>query len=222
MKKIGEGWQYKVYDLENGRVLKKWRAILLQYFFVYFQELRKKQSDPFRKTIVDVPRVRRMGYDSVAYIKNNLLIIDKKIIGNPVFLKKYDYEQDRITSLKEAFSKSSVEEIKRMLDSYVELIFATWRYGFSDAMYGFLNNNGLNKNGEVVQIDFGELLFSKDQVKKRILNKRWLLSHTFITFKESEIKTYYQNIMEKNMTLENLNKYWGKSLSVEHSRSDTV
>lgn len=45
MKKIGEGWQYSVYDLGNGKVLKKFHSTLRSYW-VIFKTIFPFKDDP--------------------------------------------------------------------------------------------------------------------------------------------------------------------------------
>ena len=45
MRKIGEGWQYSVYDLENGRVLKKFHSFI-QSYWVILKTIFPSKDDP--------------------------------------------------------------------------------------------------------------------------------------------------------------------------------
>ena len=212
MKQISRGWQNVIYDLGNGRVLKKRSSLLKQYMFIRSEEIRKGEPHSVFRVVTDILRVNRANDRANRYIRKILHRMDTEIIGNPDFLNKSDYEQDKVVVLREILYSSSVDYAKELLDKYVNLIHKTWQYGFSEAMYNFLGNNGINKNGDVIQSDFGELILDKDVVAQKIRNKRWLKTTSFKNFPEGEVKDYHRTIMDKRMTLENLDRIWGKNL----------
>ena len=60
-------------------------------------------------------------------------------------------------------------------------------------------------------MDFFEIAIAKEEVKKAIEKERWKRA-AFYKFRiPRKIKSYYAKKMKENLTLENLNKYWGKN-----------
>ena len=93
MKKIGEGWQYSVYDLENGRVLKKFHSPYRAYLIIL------KDCFPFTK----YPLWKISGFVMGMKIKAresfktiNVKNIPSNWMGNPRFLEGLNYEQDKV------------------------------------------------------------------------------------------------------------------------------
>lgn len=210
MQKIGQGWQYVVYDLGNGRVLKKKYSNFSKFFFIRTKQIAKGQPYSMAEIIRSIYRVNKKALQSIQYFKINQRSLDFKLIANPKFLNGINYEQDKITSLSELFKSCSISEGKELFNKYTKFIHSTWRYGFSDTIFNFLGNNGIDENGLMVQSDFGELAFSKKEVKKLIENKKWLNTSCFHTFPEGELKAYFKMLMEKEITEENLERFFSE------------
>ncbi|MEK7194603.1 MAG: hypothetical protein AAB660_02870 [Patescibacteria group bacterium] len=203
MKKIGQGLQYKVFDLGNGRVLKK---------CISRSEARLKLISwgELRPTVIerDIENVFELRKDSIGRIFEKLGTINAEIIGNPEIFTDLGYKQDKVIPLGEYFSNHSVAENELVIDKYVENIFETWKYGFSDIIFNFTINNGVDSKGNVILIDLGELSFNKDEVAKCVVDQKWLKQHSCTTLHNEELKSYFISIMLDRVTLDGLNKYW--------------
>ena len=100
MKKIGEGWQYGVYDLENGRVLKKFHSFIKSYWVV-LKTIFPFRDDPMMM-IPDFSRsMKRKALVSFEILKRRQ--IPPAWIGNPKFLNELDFEQDKVRPLHDVF-----------------------------------------------------------------------------------------------------------------------
>ena len=211
MKKIGQGWQYKVYDLNNGRVKKQAPAAFIQYSYILRNNVFSKWNI-FADTWRNMQRVKTLGKLSNAYIKEILPIFDVKLLGNPVFVDD-GYEQDKVITLGDVLETCSVAEGKNIFDAYVKLIHTTWQYGFADTVFNFRVNNSLDIKWQVIQIDFGELVFDKADVLQQISNKQWLRCASYKLFPDGVLKNYYRDLMEQQMTIDNLEELWGKEIA---------
>lgn len=207
MKKIGQGYYYNVYDLGNGRVVKNIKSRFDRFFTIC------KLSAFFLPVVwsefsrSEVERQKIPGLYKTLQTQER----DLSILGNPKFINETDYEQDLVIVLDDALKASDLNQQKKLIDLFIESIFSNWKQGFSERVFNFTINNGLDKNGKVVLLDFDEITFEKSEALKRINNKRWLraASLRFFEFTYSkELKDYYIVQMEKGMTEENLNKYW--------------
>jgi len=156
-------------------------------------------------------RVRRMEKISNNYIQSILPIFDAKLLGNPLFFDN-GYEQDKTEVLSDVFRKCSLDKGKKIFDSYIQLIHATWQYGFADSVYNFCVNNGLDAESHVIQLDFGELALSKSDVEQDIRNKRWLQNASYVLFPKGELKDYFRELMDEEITLQKLDELWGAKL----------
>lgn len=205
MKKIGEGYFYNVYDRGDGRVVKhiksKWdrfftisKLCLLMPTIIY-DEFSRSERD--RATFEDVYKI----------LKTNLK--DWSVLGNPLFLDGVNYEQDLVIPIARAFKSATIERQKEIIDSFIECISMCWRQGFSEHVFNFTINNGVDKNGNVVLLDFNEISFDKEDALLRIQNKRWLRAASYKRWAFSkELCAYYEKRMEESLTEENLNRYW--------------
>ncbi|HZX59233.1 MAG TPA: hypothetical protein VFE54_10920 [Mucilaginibacter sp.] len=213
MKKITRGWQYAVYDLQNSRVRKQTSSTIFQYLHILRTNVIVRWNI-FAEANKGMARVRDMEKASNTYIKSILPIFDAKLLGNPVFLDD-GYEQDKCEVLCEIFKNCSVEKGKKIFDSYIQLIHTTWQYGFADAVYNFCVNNGLNAQAQVIQLDFGELALNKADVAQDIANKRWLQNASYVLFPKGELRDYFRDLMDKEITLQKLDELWGAKLPAQ-------
>jgi hypothetical protein len=110
--------------------------------------------------------------------------------------------------LREFFKTCSVEEGKRIFDRYAELVISNWEHGFCELTFSLFGNTGLNKNGILIQSDFGEITCSKEEALQKINIKRWLQATCYKTFPEGELKEYYQNILNHALTESALSASW--------------
>lgn len=208
MKKIGSGLFYKVYEVNNKKVLKQetssfnktmkicsWYAIPL--FFP-----KKWVSKEVRKYNFLV------GY-SILTLKDKIKEIDKSIIGNPIFKEGITYKQDKVLMVKDIIKQQNVEDNKVIIDKYIECIFRTWENGFSDITFNFTIDNGINSKGDIILTGLSELTFNKKEVAKIIKDKKWLSQFSYKwDFRNKEIKQYYKEQMNKSITISNLKQYW--------------
>lgn len=206
MKLIAYGWQYKVFDLENGRVRKIKLSGLVQYFKILSQ-----LPFQFFKTYKEQQRVNQMEKEANNYILLILAPAIQPLLGNPIFIDESNYEQDKVTIVEEIFKNSSFDQQKQVIEEYIDLIYKTWKYGFSDCVFNFTVNNGVDKDGKVIQLDFGEITTEKEKVTSMIQNKRWLKSFSYRILSE-DLKEYYSKIMSERLNYSELNRLWACEL----------
>jgi hypothetical protein len=218
MKKISRGWQYAVYDLQNSRVRKQTSSTIFQYLHILKTNVIVRWNI-FAEASKGMARVRRMEKTSNDYIQSILPIFDAKLLGNPLFFDN-GYEQDKVEVLSGVFKDCSLDNGKKIFDSYVQLIHATWQYGFADSVYNFSVNNGLNAQAQVIQLDFGELALNKSDVAQDIINKRWLQNASYVLFPKGKLKDYFRDLMDKEITLQKLDELWAAKLP-GHSNDQT-
>lgn len=216
MKKIGKGWQYTVYDLGNGRVQKRKYSKFFQFLHIYLDLLGTGNFFVFMEAWRERKRVEDDEKSSMQYLQNIANILDWGILGNPKFIETGIYEQDKVTPLDIIFEKVSIQEGKEIIDKYLKLMYRTWEYGFSDKIFNFTINNGLNERGEIIQLDFGELTSDKEKMRRLINEKRWLKRASCQNFPEGELKEYYRKIMDPETMLKKLDELWRTKLQKSH------
>ncbi len=186
------GFTYNVYDLGDGRVLKKEKPRLQQYFLHL----------PFKHS----PRYVRTHRLRASRLMRSLA--DKSIIGNPEQVTRRSYSQDKAVILDAYMAEHTLEENMKVLDGYVQSIFEAWKNGFCDIIFNFTRNSGIVRD-RVVLVDFNEVTFDKEEIRKLILSKRWLRALSFKQgLREDALKEYYRKAMDEHMTVANLEHYW--------------
>jgi len=195
MKLLDSGYFYDVFDIGNNRVLKKKRS-----FFKI-----AKNAGGWIKAFRHIKQCTQ----------TNRLVIKKvphSYLGNPVFKNKTNYEQDKVVLLMDYFDSHGLEENKIVVDKYISLIERLLSYDIHDYVYKFKNSYGLNSAGEIVFIDFNEVVFDKNEVLKLVQEKRWQSEAQFRKFPEGELKNYIQQKFTELLTIENINKFWSSKV----------
>jgi hypothetical protein len=203
MEYLGQGWQYRVYDLGNGRVRKIEQNQLQRFFLI----LRNRKYNIVRSWR-DLRGTNISSPIAINNIKSKLSQLDVSRFGNPTFREGINYDQDKVVPLGVYFEKSSLQESQEKIDQYIELLKYMWKYGFGDIVYNFSINNGVTSEGKLIMLDIGELCFDKDSIRDSIIEKIWQIKWSYRTLKNENIKEYYRNQMEKHITIEAFDKMW--------------
>lgn len=195
MKKIGQGWQYTVYDLENGRVLKKFHSWTRAYF-VIFREIFPFNNDSFFEIPTFIKDMKRKADLSFEILKK--VNLPQEWMANPKFINKYDFEQDKVIPLHDVFDNLDTNEIKNIINQFIELNKKLMSFGVIDKSFNITKNYGLNNKKEIVLIDIGELFDDKDLIDKQIKNRVWEKSYVGGMIKNKEAQEYFINEMDRN------------------------
>lgn len=81
--------------------------------------------------------------------------------ANPLIDKDLNYKQDKVTVMGTALHQSSRAEGRKYIDEYIDLLLFHVGYGLADPILQMGTNYGVDKDGRVVLIDIGELVFDK-------------------------------------------------------------
>lgn len=201
MKKIAQGLQFNVYSNGNKVIKKPTSKIQMALKLIKWTPI-----------LLLKPIKLKLETNNLILIRKNSIIniqkssIDFKLLGNPIFKGNY-IEQDKVVVLGICL-REDFEKAKIWIDKFIDLIFESWKNGFSETVFNFTINNGVDREGKVILIDFGELTFEKKDVEKAIKIKRWEKSWSFNMDLNKQFQEYYKKQMQEKLTLDNLNKYW--------------
>ena len=208
MKLIAEGYYHKVYASGDGRVLKKLQPHWYSLMQVY-RVVRKREGDSVARALKKAYKYVSDEVGKLREMRVRIVRMDSWIFANPEFIKdSLDYFQDKVTTLEEYLAAHSTEENKRVVDSYLKLQKTFWSYGVHDAVYKFQPNYGVDMEGRVVCIDIGEFVFTKQEALASIAKKNWLSRPSYAKWPEGELKRYYTQRMEEEMTEAILLNFW--------------
>jgi hypothetical protein len=195
MKLLGRGWQYSVYDLGNGRVIKKHNSRLTAYLvmlkacFPYIKHPIWKFSEYYQS-------IYNNAVDSMRKIQATHL--NMKLFGNPKILENgYEYEQDISRSIDLYVANINLEEGKKIIDKFIQLNHLLVENNLIDKSFNMGRNFGVNQNGEVILIDLGELYSNPDNIKKQISKKMWRESYV-LNAVPKKLQAYFLEQMDKN------------------------
>jgi len=206
---IGRGVQYKVIDMQDGRVKKipltreESRAVIATWY--------APNKIPDKELVIDYAELaiganKRTGglihkYPAIAYT-----------FANPIFEGEAVYTQDKVAILGDVLSEGSTVEGQKLIDSYIELILLQWQYGISERVFNFTINNGVDRDYNVVLLDFGEITSDKDKITLGIDNQRWLQAISYQQHMPESLKDYYASKMNERLTTQTLSNIWATAL----------
>ncbi len=194
MKKIGQGWQYSVYDLENGRVYKRKNSRWEAYKVMWRSTLPFPPIWKFAKFYDSVGNEAR---DSLKKIEETSLdaglFANSKILSNGI-----DYEQDKIIPIQDYFQSHSIEEGKVVIDKFIVFVKFLMAHNMVDKSFAIGKNFGLNSNGEVVLCDIGEIWSDPENIQKLIMEKIWSKHYVVKIFPNNHLKDYFLQEMDKH------------------------
>lgn len=200
-KVLGRGLQHVVYDIGGNRVRKR-PTTRLEKAITF---IKWRCYNPL-KIYRGILSAEETTHKSISLLQARIKNIDHAFLGNPSF-KDISYEQDRATPIGVYFLEHAGEENKKIIDLYVQSLFKTWGCGFSDIVFNFTLNNAIDRHGQVVLIDLGELTFSISEIMDCIVSKKWLRQSSYQRLPD-ELKSYFSEKMNEEITPENLKKYW--------------
>lgn len=204
MDKIGECLQYTVYD-EGERVRKepKSREEMVKMAMNWY-DTRSKAEENVELALERISK----ALDKIR--ENNVpefIFGNVEIEGGTVYQDKLIPVHDKLESL------DTLEEKKKVIDDYIGLLQTLWSYGIGDTIYNFTLNNGYDDMGRLVQLDFGEIVFSKQIVKNEIRDEKWLEMRSYSHDISNDLKPYFKKRMSEEITVEKLEDKWRRNLN---------
>ncbi|MBX4189099.1 hypothetical protein KW785_00705 [Candidatus Parcubacteria bacterium] len=208
MQQIGQGYYYTVYDLLNGRVLKRvtGHRHRLKKLLAWYGKTRSARL----RIIAFYPRQILKDRRSLR-LSAKTYEINPEIFGNPKFLNQLEYEQDKAITLEDYFESHTFEENKLAFNDYPNLVKILWVHGLSDTVFNFTRNTGISlQTNKLLYIDFNEFSQKKDKVRRCIETKKWRTQKSLRDMQEGELKDYIIKRIEAELTLEKLEELWPK------------
>jgi len=206
MKKIGEGWQYSVYDLGNGRVFKKFHSTAKSYW-VTLKSVFPFRDDPITEVPSFVRSAKTKALASFETLKN--INVPASWLGNPKFLDGLNYEQDLALPLHNIFDNSDTTSIKIIIDKFI--VFnkrLLSEHGIIDKSFNITKNFGLDTQGNIILIDLGEIFDNPERIKKQFMDRAWDKKYVAGEIKNKEAREYFIKKMDETFCLD----IWGKNV----------
>ena len=202
MRKIGEGYYYNVFSVDNSKVIKRIKNKPRIFLFIIFAN-----KFNISNTIIEYRNVLRAIHNlKDEYLKILTLINNKELIGNPDFINNTDYKQDKVSELRNINTLKNQDFIK-IVNDYTTLLKTLWSFKISDAVFNFSLNCGYNSRDQLILIDFNEMTFDKNKVTNQIKKKEWLQRSSYLRL-NTEKKIIFEEIMDKEINTKNLEKLW--------------
>ncbi len=200
MKKLGKGWQYTVYDLGNGRVLKRYNTWIDSYL-VMLHDAFIHHRLPVINFSYYYREGKRVAMESLKKI--SVSNIDKSMFGNPTICSNYDYEQDVVEPLAQSFKNGTMSSGRLLIDKFALFNKKLIKNGMIEKNFNIADNFGLNNSGDIIMIDIGEVCTDKNEIQEQLKRRVWsapdVLKKIPINFQQ-----YFIETMDKSFGIERL------------------
>ena len=203
------GWQVNV-EYEGDYVIKTLKTP---------KEIKKKiakhfeRSGELKKLDNKIKALLSDWQEAVSIVKSGVVPLD--LLANPEFLGDNKVKQQKVVMLSEVFqdlvSKGEMSKAKKLVDKVIDFIITLWTFGVHEKTFKFYTEMGL-LNDNIVLVDFGELTDKKEKVIKQITKDNKKLEK-LRKYHHDKILDYYQEQIRKRLTVDTLEKNWGKALS---------
>ena len=158
------------------------------------------------KRIKDMQDGWARGLDIISKTK-----IPPKMLGYLEFLEHGKIKQKRVRVLEEVWNQlvknGKTEEMKKIVGKTLEFILELWKYSVHETTGKIGYEFGL-MDKDIILIDFGELSQKKSTAEKQITKKYW--GKSISKYCTKEVAEYFNKKANEILTIENLNKNWGK------------
>lgn len=206
---IGQGLQYTVYDMGDGRVLKKLNSKLEQESVLRSWGYTKQEDRD--NDIASIDELTETSNNKIqSLLQQNIL--PAHFLGNPIFINASDYTQDKAIVVGPYYNEHSLEENKVMIEKYISLTHELWQYGIADTIFNFTVNNGVTNNGDVIQLDFGECTFELSEISQLIKDQLWLTKQSYKSLEDDPIAPFIAMRLKQEFTIDTLNRLWQQKL----------
>ena len=193
MRMINRGWQYTVYDLGNGRVLKKINSRFVSYLMMLHDSF-PYIKHPVWKFPGYFARCRRDAALSMKAVSQTS--IESWKLGNPKVLDELSYEQDKMVPLKEYWKAVGLDESQRVIDDFVSLCEFLVANSLVDKNFNIGENFAIDSQGRVILEDLGELYFQTDMIAEQLKKRPWAdYDNTHIV--PRELRSYFVGRMDE-------------------------
>jgi hypothetical protein len=203
---IKEGWQMNV-EIYEDYVIKypKTRDQIVRSVLPYLKSVGKEEELEERtiKMLEDMT-------NSFKILKETK--VPSEYLAGLVFLENGKMKQDKVQILDRIFENlKEKEEIKKIIDDYINFIILLWMYGIHENTYKFHSNFGMFGH-KLVLIDPFEITNKKEKVLSQIERKKWAKHSRYGNNLSQDMKEYLIEKANRNWTEKKLNEVWMKNL----------
>jgi hypothetical protein len=172
------GVQYTVFDLRDGRVLKIPRPFAVRLWHL-IQQNRPLTRAALAEVVATARRQETRLDEALAGVQAILPRIDRDLVGNPEFFADGCYTQDKIVPLHRALLRAEPTGQRRLIDLYIESVLASWRNGFFDRGFHFLQNSGIAGGARAMFVDLGDIRNRRQGIVHSVERRDWLVSRSY-------------------------------------------
>lgn len=240
---LGSGSQFRTFDLHNGRVLKipltKAETLVVQasrrHNMRPLNKTEQVSADNRMMTAINgKARIKSMVMhnlqDRVDFLKligNPELLDAEKILpedegdkqwgaGRVIYTqRKLNMIGDMLNAIAGKFKlgRGDINQIKMMIDAYVETTHKIWEYGYADYVFK-IGDSGITEDSQLIVADIGEMSGDFEFVSKILADRRWMhaTDPMKIDFPQipRQVQDYYEKTLDNAFTQDILEEKWRK------------
>lgn len=168
MIQIGEGLQYRVYALDETRVLKRPKSRLDKMITLH----RWGHHNPLNNWS-RIKQVDQAWHRSLDGLGKRLSAVDLATLGDPEFSENGVYAQDRAKPVGHFLPGRREDQTRAAINALADAMIALWRAGIADKGYNFGRNWVRREDGSVFLADLGELVYDPAAIARGVERRDW-------------------------------------------------
>ncbi len=210
MSEIGRGWEYRVYDYGDDRVIKIPRSLPDQACRIVSWSLKRRRLPNWTDAWLQARRKRvltvRASEILCAMTKNFAKAPD--LLGTPEILASGSYTQERVIPISQYVPTHDRAHCRTVLAKYVLLTMKLWSLGFADIGYNIFDNCGVRQDGSLIQMDITSLEQNGVTVEASIERRAWQQWETWPDWGDCGTCSEWLDYAGLRFTLEAFQKTW--------------
>lgn len=133
-------------------------------------------------------------------------------VGEPRFLEHGGYAQVRATVCRAAIVPDHPDVSRARIRSYFDLVERLWRHGLHERTQNLMCNAGVDPEGRMILLDFGEMSQDRALVFAELACERWRRSESFTKDLPDVLRADFEALARARWTTENLARHWARSM----------
>jgi len=219
VRELGRGWEYRVYEQRDGRVLKIPRSAMDRACRVLSTAYHDGKIPAAHELTAQV--LKKPGtISNLAFLMDRFARVPRRyvaLLGNPVALGGGRYTQDLVTPLGIYLKKHALWDKRPVILEYATLIRRLWEIGLADCGCGFPWNCGVDSQGSVIQMDVTELTWNEQAVRNCVHRRTWLRDGLWRD--NADVFATVKPDLDRRLSMRSFESLWRRSLPADDGPS---
>ncbi len=214
MRELGRGWEYRVYDLGKGRVLKIPRTIPDQVCRIASWSVMQRRLPSWREVWLQARRkqVSEVKLREIVRVISTRSFEALCLVGNPEVLADGRYTQEQVTPVADYVRTHSQRECRAIISRYAGLVVELWGLGLGDCGFNVFMNCGVRSDESVMQMDITSLTQDVVEIQRSINRRAWNGWTLWHDWPDDKTRSEWLSHADRHFSLGTFQKAWREAM----------